>query len=647
MLRSGFSRIEQANARSDVVRVRAALNDSISKINGTTSDWAWWDDTYRFVADRNAAYVRSNLGTESISNLRVNTVVIMRPSGQIVFGTGFDLQKNIKVPLAAAFRKQLRPSSPLLKFSHLHDSNQGLIMLPEGPTLIAARPILTSDKQGSSHGTLIFARLLSAKELSALSRLTSFPLQLQRLDTTLVADFRAVRPRLSPSNRIEIHPDDNNTMWGYVLLDDVYGQPALILRVALPRDVHHQEESTLRTMFVSLLGACFAFCAVMFWLLEKVVLGRLEKVNTAVCHITDQHDLTQRVDLHGRDELGLLARAINELLDAIAQSQGDLLESENRFRTFMDNSPAVAFIKDKEGRFVYINATFEKCFGKSSAQVLGRTDHDLWSLEVADGLREHDVTVLRTGKLLQTEEIVPISKTQSTDWLIFKFPLHNKLGGILLAGMGIDITQRKLVEAQLSSEQQKLADANSQLEGLNERLASINRQLEQQALHDELTQLPNRRAFNAQLKIEMERAQRYQMPVSLLLLDIDKFKQINDTWGHPYGDEVLQRVAALLQGALRSTDFAARYGGEEMAVILPHTTAEGALITAERCRKSIAEAPWPQGQVTASFGASTLKSGMEATAFIAAADAALYTSKKEGRNRSTHVEALDPIPPAY
>ncbi|RYG71598.1 diguanylate cyclase [bacterium] len=642
VLRSGFSHIERAGAAEDVSRVHAALDDAISKMNGTAGDWAWWDDTYRYALDRNPAYTRSNLGATSISTLRINTMVLLNPAGQIVFGTGFDSRTSRKVPLAATFRNQLVPSNPLLQFANPQDSKQGILMLPEGPVLVAVRQILTSNRQGPSHGTLIFGRNLDSTEVASLAKLTRFPLQLQRLDAALPPDFEKVRPLLSATNRTEIQAADENTLWGYTLIDDIDGNPALLMRVAMPRAIFHQQQNSLQTMFFSLLIACFAFCFAIFWLLEKVVLGRLSKLDLSVRRITHEHDPKQRIELPGSDELSLLGLAINDLLDTIARSQGDLLESENRFRTFMDHSPAIAFVKDANGRFVYINATFERYFNHSSAQVLGKTDHDLWSAPVADIFREHDLNVLRTGKSMQTEEMVPITPDRTTDWLIFKFPLRNMVGGILLAGMGIDITQRKLVEAQLHREQQKLAVANSQLEILNDQLEEINKQLEKQALHDELTQLFNRRAFNQQLKTEMERAERYRTPLSLLILDIDQFKLINDSWGHSYGDEVLQRVAKVLQSALRTNDIAARYGGEEMAVILPNTDAEGALAMAERCRTYIERAPWRQGQVTASFGASTFRIGMESTAFIAAADAALYTSKKQGRNRSTHIDGVVP-----
>jgi len=637
VLRSGFARIEEQEARENVSRVKAALEDATAKINGTAGDWAWWDDTYRYVLDQNSAYERANLGADSISNLRLNYMLLINPAGKIVFGTGFDLEKNVKKPLPPELIRQFTTqNNPLLQRANLQDSKYGVIQLPKGPVLIASRAILKSSKRGPSHGTLIFGRDLNDNEVKSLSTLTRFPLQLESFGNPLIqshndvpADFDEVHEQLTQSQPIIIKAADDNVLWGYALIDDIYNRPTLVLRVSMPRNVHRQEQQTVLYMFVSLLVACSIFSAVIFWILKKVVLVRLESLTQNVKHITLNNDLTQRVREAGSDELGTLSVGINDLLGTIEQSQQNLQESETRFRTFMDNSPAVAFIKDTEGRMIYVNSTFEICFGKKRADVIGKTDFEIWPVEIAHHLREHDLTVIRTGEALEVEEAVLISDGKITDWLTFKFPLHGRNGELLVAGMGVDITQRKRMEAQLTKEQANLAVVNSKLENLN-------KQLELQAMRDELTQLANRRAFNQKLQIEMESAVRNKTPLSLLLLDIDNFKLVNDTWGHAYGDEALQQVAQLLQKTLRTADFSARYGGEEMAVILPNTSAEEAIMVAERCRHSIENGVWPHGTVTASFGASTYRIGMEAAALIGGADAALYLSKKNGRNRSTH-----------
>jgi diguanylate cyclase (GGDEF)-like protein len=142
--------------------------------------------------------------------------------------------------------------------------------------------------------------------------------------------------------------------------------------------------------------------------------------------------------------------------------------------------------------------------------------------------------------------------------------------------------------------------------------------------------------------MEHARAPRYHLPLSICLLDVDSFKQYNDAFGHPAGDQVLIRVAALLSESVRDTDFVARYGGEEFVLILPHTDVEGARTVAERCRTAIVQAAWPCRPVTASFGVSTLHDGIaSASELIALADQALYAAKGAGRNRVMHIDEIE------
>jgi diguanylate cyclase (GGDEF)-like protein len=171
--------------------------------------------------------------------------------------------------------------------------------------------------------------------------------------------------------------------------------------------------------------------------------------------------------------------------------------------------------------------------------------------------------------------------------------------------------------------------------------ARLHRVVERQAVTDALTGLANRRQFYEVLGREYERAQRFGQPVSLILLDIDDFKQINDSRGHLAGDAVLHSVAATVAEVIREIDLAARYGGEEFAVLLPQTGPEGAANLAERLRSEIAARSIRFGTeeisgVTASFGvAAGPDDQMTQIDLIASADAALYQAKREGKNHVT------------
>lgn len=158
---------------------------------------------------------------------------------------------------------------------------------------------------------------------------------------------------------------------------------------------------------------------------------------------------------------------------------------------------------------------------------------------------------------------------------------------------------------------------------------------EEAAFTDHLTGLANRRRFERQLEREVERAQRYHHPFCLLVMDIDHFKNVNDTRGHEAGDEVISVIAKSLQAGTRGIDLAARVGGDEFAIILTETRVEGALEVTERLRLAIKSREFPGiGRVTASFGlAECPASGTTARDLLASADAALYQAKGLGRDR--------------
>jgi diguanylate cyclase (GGDEF)-like protein len=162
------------------------------------------------------------------------------------------------------------------------------------------------------------------------------------------------------------------------------------------------------------------------------------------------------------------------------------------------------------------------------------------------------------------------------------------------------------------------------------------RETRAKARTDPLTGLPNRRSFESDLHREFERARRHERPLSLLMIDLDFLKRINDEYGHPVGDSVIQTAADIIIAASRDSDYlASRFGGEEFAVILPETDLEGAAVAAERLCETIAASHLPTvGQFTASIGAASYPvNALTPKDLLETADEALYVAKREGRNR--------------
>ena len=158
--------------------------------------------------------------------------------------------------------------------------------------------------------------------------------------------------------------------------------------------------------------------------------------------------------------------------------------------------------------------------------------------------------------------------------------------------------------------------------------------LREQATRDPLTDLLNRRAGEWQLERAFLAAREGQKPFCLILADVDHFKRINDTWGHPAGDQVLQRVAAVLRTGVRATDSVVRWGGEEFLLVLPYCEQAAALLQAERLRERVADAEQGEvGRVTVSMGVAELQQGETLAGLIERVDQALYQAKHAGRNQ--------------
>jgi diguanylate cyclase (GGDEF)-like protein len=205
------------------------------------------------------------------------------------------------------------------------------------------------------------------------------------------------------------------------------------------------------------------------------------------------------------------------------------------------------------------------------------------------------------------------------------------VAALITLHLSVGNAENARIRRSLALKQRELEEANARLETLAET--------------DPLTALKNRRAFEATLDREFAFSSRTGAPLSLMMLDLDRFKKYNDLLGHPAGDEVLKTIATLMLRSVRHADFAARYGGEEFIVLLPGTDQAGSITMAERLRSTIEEHPWSPRPVTASLGIATFLIGKaeDCTSpeeLIARADTALYYAKATGRNRAVHAEDM-------
>ena len=315
-----------------------------------------------------------------------------------------------------------------------------------------------------------------------------------------------------------------------------------------------------------------------------------------------------------------------------------------RVRTTLNTLAEGVVILDKEERIVMANDAFASVVGRSAQELQGRKVADLnWSPVGGDGAEEFpwaraiNEGAKQTGFLLGLDHDGNGMKTLSVNTT----PIMGEDGKHKGAFATFDnLTNLEKKNAYLKKLLRRLQHSRTEVRRQNQQLKAL-------ATKDPLTGCLNRRAFFPELENRWAAAQRYGQSMSCVMVDIDKFKSINDTYGHGVGDQVLQQVAGALQGMLRKTDLICRYGGEEFCVLLDQIDIEQAMQAAERYRQGIESRTFANIPVTVSVGVSSYKLGAsDPRTCLDQADKALYVAKRRGRNRAVRWDEIANDPEA-
>ena len=282
-------------------------------------------------------------------------------------------------------------------------------------------------------------------------------------------------------------------------------------------------------------------------------------------------------------------------------------------RLMLNDIGAYVFVKDSDKRYLYANQLTEELFKDSFDSIIGLTDDELFDTYHASDIKRNDDKVLKFGAHIEETEISTIKATgENRVYLSVKKPIYNINNEIVgLYGVSTDITEQHRLQQKLKT----------------------------QATTDYLTGLYNRRFFFNLTEKSFSESTRHKRPLSMIMIDIDLFKKINDQYGHPTGDIVIQFVAIKASSLLRKEDVIARVGGEEFAILLPSTDLNAAHVIAEKIRAAIdtssIEGKW-DGLIKPkiSVGVSTITpEDKEFYTLYNRADKALYQAKKDGRNK--------------
>lgn len=328
--------------------------------------------------------------------------------------------------------------------------------------------------------------------------------------------------------------------------------------------------------------------------------------------------------------LGLLGSA-TVITSHLAHLKEELKRSKEFLQTVINTIPDPVFVKNKEHRWIILNQAYCQLTGYPLETLMEKSDHDIFPKHEADAFWTQNELVFQTGQAQENEEELT-DAFGTTHFIATKKSLHkDAAGNVFLVGIIRDITERKRAEQELRQTAAELTRANIELKLSEDRLRYL-------AYHDALTGLGNRKYFHESFSQSLERARSNHQLVALMFLDLDGFKQVNDTLGHDTGDQLLKVVAQRLTNGLRNSDIVSRLGGDEFTVILPGIPqAEYAAKVAEKILQALSQVFVLEGQnvfVTVSIGISIypLDGEVEET-LIKRADTAMYSAKQQGRNQ--------------
>jgi diguanylate cyclase (GGDEF)-like protein/PAS domain S-box-containing protein len=278
-----------------------------------------------------------------------------------------------------------------------------------------------------------------------------------------------------------------------------------------------------------------------------------------------------------------------------------------KFKAFMDSGPAASFMKDSQGRYVFVNKQFLKTFNLPQSAVIGKTDHELWPAEIADDIAAHDRWVLLHNEATEVTEAGPVDEQgQPTWWQSYKFVVPGPEP--LLGGVALNVSD----------------------------LRNIQERFKKMASTDALTGVPNRLELEQRLDESMQHARQRHHQLCVMFMDLDKFKSINDTYGHDAGDKLLVEFSLRLKRAVRHTDTVFRLAGDEFVIVLEGLkSSEEAERIAQKIldsMKELVDLGDHTIQASTSIGMAMMpETEISPQALLSHADDALYTVKRSQR----------------
>ena len=625
ILLSRFDSQDRSLLFNDAERLRSALDFMLKNNLNLLSTYSGWDDSYEFMLGNRPDFARSNLDEQSLALLNFDFMVFLDNQQQVVTEQWLppDLSEMLSSNQHPSDYDSLRQAilqlgRRLIQLDQASPSElgRGQLLLVQGtPLLLVVSPISNNQSTVPPVGNIVAGHFLDFQRFKSLQQLVDGDLRLADSPTD-TAQWQPLPAQPDSLSQLSISPRElqENRQQVELLLANDLNEPPLALHIDKDRRLFQQGRQAIWFFLMETLAVAAGATLVIYLCLEFWILRRLQYIHHEVAKVGPDN-LLPRLDEHGSDEFGQLAHALNLMFER-------LMQSESRDQLILDSINDGFFELDLHGRVTTLNRALEQMLGYSRAEMLGRSYKDALAEEDAPHARALVARVLQNSSDNQ-----------------FAAPFKRRDGSI-----GHFETRLTLFHDRLG----QIAGCRGILRDTSEQMAYQNKLIDM-AYRDPLTNLGNRKAFSEELQRSLELMQRQERCLALLYIDLDRFKQVNDQYGHDIGDALLISIAQRLQSSLRQPDHVYRLGGDEFTVLLTDADAESAMKLAERLLSSLGQ-PFIDDRlvidfVTPSIGIALFpQHAKQAESLIKAADIAMYEAKQQ-RNRACLYHPLELPPP--
>ncbi|MFA6411120.1 MAG: CHASE4 domain-containing protein [Syntrophales bacterium] len=461
----GIQEIEIRESRQDLDRAVNMLNNEIKSLGIIASEYGTWDEMSKFMSSRKPDFINSNFTDSTFINLKINFIIITDRSGHIVHASGFDLEKQKKVPIFKGINERQKIIHDYIFSSPTSRLSSGIELFPEGLTMLAMRPIIASNGKGEPRGFFIVGCFLNTGTIDHLGEMLKLKLSIFHKDEkNLPPDISAAWTALSPDEPILIKTLKDNIIAGYSLVKDPLGKPSLVLRTMDDRSIFKHGKIIAVYGFIFVLFVALVFMAVSVVLLEKLVLRRLLKISHDVRSIESDGNTKKRIQVDGRDELANLTHDINKMLEKLEQSEMKIRDEAEKYRAVIEDQTEFICRFDQDGTLTFINDSYYRFFRYKRRELIGRhflsfvPDNERGHIEeLLSGIKPDSPVVSYENRV-----ILPEGEELWQHWTCRA--IYDEQGEFMeYQAVGRDISDRKQAENNLLNLNSKLEEANIQL----------------------------------------------------------------------------------------------------------------------------------------------------------------------------------------